>query len=182
MANARIMKVATTFAQRKLFFHLHRECQRLERDGKEADSKEIADRLAISEKVVTEMRTRLSGREVQFETTVAVDSGPLHERVDGVSGPERPDDLIEEHQLRTAVKRKLAEVAPDLDTRELAIIEERLLAEKPVTLRTLGERFGVSRERTRQIEERLKKRLQPLFVDLYDRSPDTEAPAPALVA
>lgn len=163
MANARMMRVATTFTQRKLFFNLNRECQRLERDGQEAQSKDIAERLGVSEQAVIEMRARLGGREVPFETTVAVDSGSEHERLDGASAPPRPDEMVEDQQLRSAVARRLDQVVATLDARDRAIFDERLVADKPVTLRELGQRFGVSRERARQLENRLKERLRPYF-------------------
>jgi RNA polymerase sigma-32 factor len=163
MANSRMMRVATTFSQRKLFFNLNRECQRLERDGQEAQSKDIAQNLGVSEQAVNEMRARLSGREVQFDTTVAVDSGQEHERLDGASSPPRPDEMVEDHQLRSAVARRLEQVAATLDPRDRIIFDERLVAEKPITLRELGQRFGVSRERARQLENRLKDRLRPYF-------------------
>jgi RNA polymerase sigma-32 factor len=163
MANARMMRVATTFTQRKLFFNLNRECQRLERDGEEAKSKDIAERLGVSEEAVNEMRARLGGREVQFDTTVAVDSGTQQESLALLSAPQRPDEMVEDQQLRSAVAKRLSEVAATLDPRERTIFDERLIAENPITLRELGVRFGISRERARQLENRLKQRLRPLF-------------------
>jgi RNA polymerase sigma-32 factor len=163
MSNSRMMRVATTFAQRKLFFNLNRECQRLERDGKEALSKDIAERLGVPEATVIEMRARLGGREVQFDTTVAVDSGSEQQRMDGASAPARPDDIVEDHQLHAAVAKRRDEIVAKLDARERTIFDERLVAENPITLRELGARFNVSRERARQLEERLKVRLRPIF-------------------
>ena len=166
MANSRMMKVATTFAQRKLFFNLHRECRYLEREGHEADSKDIAQRLGVAEKTVVEMRTRLGGREVPFETTVAVDAAASDESLGGMAAPQRPDELVEGHQFQAAVRKKLAEVATTLDARERLIFDARLAADKPLTLRELGARMNVSRERARQLEDRLKERLRPIFLDL----------------
>jgi RNA polymerase sigma-32 factor len=163
LANSRMMRVATTFTQRKLFFNMNRECRRLERGGNEASSKDIAQNLGVPEQAVVEMRARLGGREVSFETTLAVDSGSANQRLDGVATPERPDDLVEDRDLRSAVAKRRLEVEGTLDERERVIFEERLTAEHPITLRQLGERFGISRERARQIETRLKRRLQPLF-------------------
>jgi RNA polymerase sigma-32 factor len=163
MANSRMMRVATTFTQRKLFFNLNRECQRLERDGQEAQSKDIAQSLGVPEKAVIEMRARMAGREVQFETTVAVDPTSEQERLDGASAPHRPDEMVADHQLRSAVARRLEEVVAMLDERDRTIFDQRLMAEEPITLRELGERFGVSRERARQLENRLKDRLRPYF-------------------
>ncbi len=182
MANSRMMKVATTFAQRKLYFNLNRECRTLERDGKEADSKEIANRLGVSEKTVVEMRARLGGREVQFDTTVAVDAGGSGQNIEGMSAPQRPDDMVESHQLRAAVRTKLDEVATTLDARERAIFDERMLAENPITLRELGLRFNISRERARQLEERLKRRLRPIFVELLGAAEGEIPVLPSLAA
>jgi RNA polymerase sigma-32 factor len=163
MANARMIKVATTFTQRKLFFNLNRECNRLERAGKEVEPKEIAARLGVSEKAVVEMSTRLNGREVQFDTTVAVDPPSADECLGGICVPLRPDEEVEKSELQGAIRKKLDELVETMETRERLIFEERLLAEKPITLRELGQRFGISRERARQLEERLKKRLRPVL-------------------
>jgi RNA polymerase sigma-32 factor len=166
MANSRMIKVATTFTQRKLFFNLNRECNRLERAGKDVDSKEIAARLGVSEKAVVEMSARLNGREVQFDTTVAVDPPSPDECLNAVNVPQRPDEEVENRELQTAIRSKLDEIVQGLESRERLIFEERLLAEKPITLRELGQKFGISRERARQLEERLKKRLRPVLQDM----------------
>lgn len=166
MANSRMIKVATTFTQRKLFFNLNRECNRMERAGKEVEPKEIAARLGVSEKAVIEMSTRLNGREVQFDTTVAVDPPSPEECLHAVAVPQRPDEEVENRELQAVIRKKLEEVVGTLETRERLIFEERLLAEKPITLRELGQRFGISRERARQLEERLKKRLRPVLQNM----------------
>jgi RNA polymerase sigma-32 factor len=163
LANSRMMRLATTFTQRKLFFNLNRECQRLERAGQPATSKDIAENLGVPEKAVVEMRARLGGRDVSFETTVAVDPVAANQRLDGASAPERPDDVVEDRNLREAVARRRSEIEGTLDERERVILDERLIAENPITLRQLGARFGISRERARQLENRLKLRLKPLF-------------------
>jgi RNA polymerase sigma-32 factor len=174
MANSRMIKVATTFTQRKLFFNLNRETNRLERAGKEVEAKEIAARLGVSEKAVVEMSTRLNGREVQFDTTVAVDSAP-DECLSGICVPLRPDEEVENRELQSAIRKKLDELVGTLETRERLIFEERLLAEKPITLRELGQRFGISRERARQLEERLKKRLRPVLQGMLGEPEDVTA-------
>jgi len=177
MANSRMIKVATTFTQRKLFFNLNRECNRLERAGKEVEPKEIAARLGVSEKAVVEMSARLNGREVQFDTTVAVDPPSADECLGGINVPTRPDEEVENRELQGAIRKKLDELVGTLETRERLIFEERLLAEKPITLRELGQRFGISRERARQLEERLKKRLRPVLQTMLGESDDDAARA-----
>src|SRR5688572_2407905 len=177
MANSRMIKVATTFTQRKLFFNLNRECNRLERAGKEVEPKEIAARLGVSEKAVIEMSARLNGREVQFDTTVAVDPPAPEECLNAICVPLRPDEEVENRELQQAIRKKLNELVGTLETRERLIFEERLLAEKPITLRELGQRFGISRERARQLEERLKKRLRPVLQTMLGESDDDAARA-----
>lgn len=178
MANSRMIKIATTFTQRKLFFNLNRECSRMERAGKDVDPKEIAARLGVSEKAVIEMSARLNGREVQFDTTVAVDPPSPGECLHAINVPMRPDEEVEARELQSVIRKKLNEVVGTLETRERLIFEERLLADKPITLRELGARFGISRERARQLEERLKKRLRPMLQDMLgegDESPHANA-------
>jgi RNA polymerase sigma-32 factor len=177
MANSRMIKVATTFTQRKLFFNLNRECNRLERAGKEVEPKEIAARLGVSEKAVIEMSARLNGREVQFDTTVAVDPPSADECLGGINVPQRPDEEVETRELQGAIRKKLDELVLTLETRERLIFEERLLAEKPITLRELGQKFGISRERARQLEERLKKRLRPVLQTMLGEADDDAARA-----
>jgi RNA polymerase sigma-32 factor len=178
LSNARIMRMATTFTQRKLFFNLNRECQRLERAGEEARSEDIARNLGVSEAAVVEMRSRLGGREVPFETTVAVDPGAANQRLDGAAAPERPDEVVEDRDLRSAVARRRSEIEQMLDPRERVIFDERLIAEKPITLRELGTRFGISRERARQLENRLKLRLRPFFKEFIGETDERTDTAP----
>jgi len=173
MANSRLMKVATTFAQRKLFFNLNRETERLRREGKEPDAKEIASRLNVPESTVIEMTNRLGARDVNFDTTGGVDSPD--ERRDGIVVPLRPDEDVEKRQLHAAIRRKMEQVAKDLDPRERVIFEQRLIGENPITLRELGARFGISRERARQLEERLKNRLRPLLQSVVGDIGDSQA-------
>jgi RNA polymerase sigma-32 factor len=173
MANSRMMKVATTFTQRKLFFNLNRECNRMERAGKEVEPKEIAARLGVSEKAVIEMSARLNGREVQFDTTLAVDPPSPDECLSGICVPLRPDEEVERNELQSVIRMKLQELVGTLEMRERLIFEERLMAEKPITLRELGQKFGISRERARQLEERLKKRLKPVLQGMLGDGDDS---------
>jgi RNA polymerase sigma-32 factor len=114
-------------------------------------------------------KLHVPSRDVQMETTL--DSVSPHQRLDGASAPQQPDQLVEERQLESAVSERMAQVVATMTTRDRAIFDERIVAEKPTTLNELGARFGVSRERTRQLEERLKKRLRPLFREFREGPP-----------
>jgi RNA polymerase sigma-32 factor len=171
MANSRIMRLATTYSQRKLFFNLKRECDRLERDGEEAAPAQIAQNLGVTEKAVIEMRGRLGGREVPFDTIFATEAGTAGERVDGALVPRPADEMVEDHQVRQGVARKLGLAVATMNDRERAILSERLMADTPTTLRDLGRRFGIGRERARQLESDLKRRLRPIMSEFRDDAP-----------
>jgi RNA polymerase sigma-32 factor len=162
MANARVLRVATTFAQRKLFFSLRRESEKMKGAGGTVDTKELAAKLGVAEADVREMEERLNGRDVQYDTTAAVESrsGDYGELPGDTV---LPDQAVEAREFQSAVRRKLKDLRDQLEARERLIFDERLVAENPITLQELGQRCGISRERARQIEERLKMRLRPHF-------------------
>jgi RNA polymerase sigma-32 factor len=160
MDNWRLVKVGTTQAQRKLFFNLKKEQEKLIREGHEPGLDLVAERLGVSEQAVREMDLRLnSGREISLDAPVGgSDSGQTQVSL-LPSQEEGADSFLADAQIREMVSDKLARFRETLTDRELTILDKRLLTEEPVTLQELGELFGVSRERVRQLEERLKKVL-----------------------
>jgi RNA polymerase sigma-32 factor len=157
--NWKLVKIGTTQAQRKLFFNLKKEKERLDAGGFEAGPRLISERLHVKESEVVEMDQRLGSWEVSLETPISEGSRESRKDVmaaDQVSAEERLGDL----QLKAVLRDKVQEFRKFLDQKELDILEMRLLAEKPMTLHELGERHQVSRERVRQIEARLVKRLR----------------------
>jgi RNA polymerase sigma-32 factor len=174
MTNSRLLKVATTFTQRKLFFNLKRERAQVESEGKEATPKELATRLGCSEELVVEMTQRLDGREVSFDLTLAVSEPGSADAQSGVCSMQRPDEAVESSDLHAAIRTKLQDFVPTLHARERAILEERLMADKPITLRDLGQKFGISRERARQLEGRLKNRLKPMLQGMLGEDHGTD--------
>jgi RNA polymerase sigma-32 factor len=165
LANWRIVKLGTTQAQRRLFFNLKRERSRLERQGTEVDSKRLAAALDVSESEVVEMERRLSWSETSLDAPVrGTGNGDDGKRTAGDMMPaepaQRPDLQVEAGEFQEALRVKLEAFGACLRGRELDIFQSRLLSEQPASLEQLGAEHGVSRERTRQIEERLKKRLR----------------------
>jgi RNA polymerase sigma-32 factor len=159
MDNWRLVKVGTTQAQRKLFFNLKKEQERLIREGHEPGLGLVAERLGVSEGEAREMDLRLNaGREISLDAPVGPDSGQTQVSL-LPSQEEGADSFLADAQFREMVSDKLERFRETLSDRELVILEKRLLTEDPVTLQELGEEFGVSRERVRQLEERLKKTL-----------------------
>jgi RNA polymerase sigma-32 factor len=159
--NWRLVKLGTTQAQRKLFFNLNREKARLSAMGIEPTHGEIALRLGVEEKDVVEMDRRLASSDASLDATVGDSEGRSTTRMDLLPAKNAgPDVLMEGVELQEIVRARLEEFRRGLQGKELIIFEQRLIAEDPMTLQQLGEQFGVSRERVRQLEARLTGKLR----------------------
>ena len=162
LANWRIVRIGTTQAQRRLFFNLRRERERMEKMGVEGDPRHLAAALDVSEKDVVDMERRLASSETSLDAPARSESLSGRTQGDLVSaGPAaRPDLQVENGEFQELLRMKLEIFGASLQDRELNIFRRRLLADQPETLEQLGADHGVSRERARQIEERLKKKLR----------------------
>lgn len=159
--NHRLVKVGTTQAQRKLFFNLQKEKARLSAMGIEPTSELIAERLNVPEKDVVSMDMRLAAGDASLDAPVGTAEGRSVARVELLpSGGEGVDDVLADAELGDQFTTKIQEFGKTLDGKERTIFEERLVSEDPKTLQALGDDFGVSRERVRQIEKRLLKKLK----------------------
>ncbi len=159
--NWRLVKVGTTQAQRKLFFNLQKEKARLAAMGIEPTPERIAQRLDVSPEEVISMDRRLGASEVSLDVPVGASEGRPVSRAEllPASGG-RIDDFVAEQEMNERIRREIHAFGEQLEGKEKAIFEERLMAEDPLTLAQLGERFGVSRERVRQIEKRLLRKMR----------------------
>ncbi len=163
LRNWRIVKVATTKAQRKLFFNLRKSKKRL---GwlNASEVKAVAADLGVPEATVLEMESRLNGRDVAFDAPVDSDDderpAPVAYLVDHTASPaerlERADQS--EHQLQV-----LSRGLDQLDARSRDILRRRWLDEDKVTLQELANEYGVSAERIRQVEANAMKKIRALF-------------------
>lgn len=156
----RLVKIATTQEQRKLFYNLKKEKAKLERLGFVPDAKLLADRLQVRERDVVEMDQRLSGWELSLNQPIGGDQG------DGTfldmlpSQVPRIDESLAQDELRRLFRKKLGEFAKTLNERDEDILRNRLLSETPLTLEELGRKYSVSKERSRQLETRIINRLR----------------------
>jgi RNA polymerase sigma-32 factor len=159
MNDWRMVKIGTTQAQRKLFFNLQKEKDKIEKEGLTPGPKLLAQRLNVKEDEVVEMEQRLASRDLSVDVPVGTDDEAtlLHFLPDSRQGPE---EQFADTQFRELLRDKMAQFAKNLKDKELVIYKERLLNEDPLTLREIGEKYGISRERVRQIEERVKKKLK----------------------
>jgi RNA polymerase sigma-32 factor len=161
--NWRLVKLGTTQAQRKLFFNLRKKRAELVALGIEPTDAEVAKRLNVPESDVTEMDVRLTSSEKSLDAPVGDAEGRSVAKVDMVpSLTDGPEALMAAGELQALLKDKLAQFRTTLSgkNKELAIFDERLVADDPLTLQELGDRFGISRERVRQLEQRLTGRLR----------------------
>jgi len=165
--NHRLVKMGTTQAQRKLFFNLKKEQDRLESQGFRADAASIAEALDVREKDVVEMQKRLGSPDASFDAPLGGGeedgSRTRHDVMEAAQGG-RPDEAVEESQFQTLLKDKLAFFAGTLEGRDERIFRQRWLADDPMKLRELGAEFGVSRERARQLEKRLLGRVREFLI------------------
>jgi RNA polymerase sigma-32 factor len=161
LKNWRIVKVATTKAQRKLFFNLRSSKKRLGWFSKEeVDS--VAQDLGVKPETVLEMESRLSGQDIAFD-------GPTQENDDQVTATPagylsdmrmEPASMLEAVDSESQMNQKLMEAIQGLDERSRQILEARWLSEKKSTLHELADKFQVSAERIRQIEQGAMKKLK----------------------
>jgi RNA polymerase sigma-32 factor len=159
--NWRLVKLGTTQAQRKLFFNLNKEKARLSALGIEPTAAVIAGRLGVEEQEVTDMDRRLSSGESSLDAPAGDTDGRAVSRLDLLASPDAsPDAQVAEEEIQQILKAKLATFRTTLTGKDIEIFDERLVAESPLTLQELGDKFGISRERVRQIEARLTGRLR----------------------
>ncbi len=159
--NWRLVKIGTTQAQRKLFFNLKKETDRLEAEGFTPQPKLIAQRMGVKESEVREMQERMSQSEVSLDQPVPnTEDTRLLDVLPDNDPSSNPEEAAAGEEFRAFAKEKVEEFQNTLEGKELEIFHARLLSEEPVTLQEIGEKFGISRERVRQIENRLKKRFK----------------------
>jgi RNA polymerase sigma-32 factor len=160
--NWRIVKVATTKAQRKLFFNLRKYKHRLGWLSQD-EAVAVAEDLGVELDTVYEMESRLSGQDVAFDLSDENDEGEGH-----ASAPELflhhehedPSELLEDDDWGQHKQTRLISAIEALDERSRDIVRSRWLAEEKLTLHDLAERYSVSAERIRQLENTAMKRIR----------------------
>jgi RNA polymerase sigma-32 factor len=166
--NWRLVKLGTTQAQRKLFFNLRKKRAELQALGIDPTNAEIAKQLNVPESEVAEMDVRLQSSEKSLDAPMGDGEGRATAKVDTMpSLVEGPESLMADSELQGLLKEKLGAFRETLvgKDKDLAIFDERLVADEPLTLQELGDRFGISRERVRQLEQRLTGRLREYLRD-----------------
>jgi RNA polymerase sigma-32 factor len=160
--NWRLVKIGTTQAQRKLFFNLRKEREKLEQLGFQPTTALLAEKLDVPEKEVIEMERRLAAPEASLDAPLGGgDDDGMRTRLDYLPSEEsRPDRAVAQSEFSELLRGKLEAFAQTLQGREQTIFRERWLTDEPLTLQEIGDRYQVSRERARQLEKRMLDRLK----------------------
>lgn len=174
MNNVSLVRIGSTRAGRKLFYKLQKEKRLLMARGINPSTAVLAERLQVSEIEIVRVGARLSGSDLSLDQPMPGDEGSrtLQETLDDPTGLTPEDDVADDesvHRMRGALEAFAESIS---DPREQVIWAERLTADDPLSLAQLGERFSVSKERVRQLEERLKARARTFLTNALGRDID----------
>ena len=162
MDNWRLVKIGTTQGQRKLFFKLKKEKQKLIDQGFDPKPKLLSERLGVSEREIVDMDQRLDGWDVSLDAPLKDDSDT--ERVELLSDDvESVESQVAKKEIEALLHNKIAEFKKTMTSRELEIFEQRIFSDTPSTLQEIGDRYGISRERVRQVEKNIIKKMREFF-------------------
>lgn len=164
--NARLVRVGTTNARRKLLYNLRREQRKLESQGIAPTTKLLAARFGVSEEDVEDVDRALSAQDVSVDVPVGEDQ---RTRLGDLLPAEGPSafDQVAAAEVKERIDAALEEFRAGLGERDRALLDRRLAADEPATLQQLGEEFGVTREAMRQAEVKLKRRLATFLRDRF---------------
>ncbi len=156
-----IVKVGTTQSQRKLFYRLNKEKKKLEAQGVVPAPQLLASTLDVKAEEVEDMEKRLAFTDMSLDH-------PLYDEgeetlMDVIQSDENIEDAVAAREKRNILESKVKEFKKMLNDKELLIFEKRIMAEEPMTLQEIGARFKISRERVRQIENRVLKKFNEDF-------------------
>src|SRR6056297_3165239 len=162
MDNWRMVKIGTTQGQRKLFFRLKKEKQMLVEQGFIPQPKLLSDRLGVSEQEINEMDQRLDGWDLSLDEPLKDDSDT--ERGEFFSSnAESVENQMAKKEVEGLLKEKVAEFRQQLSPRELEIFDKRIFTDTPQTLQDIGDKYDISRERVRQLEKNIVKKMRAFF-------------------
>lgn len=159
-----LVRIGTTQNQRKLFYQLKREKEALDALGENPDYKQLSEKLGIPVDEIQDMQNRLSGRDISLDRPLDDNTkttlGDLQQNKDNLP----LDEELALNEQISLLKEKIDEIRPELSTRELIILDERILADDPLTLQEIGEKHSITREAVRQMEVRVINKIKKKFL------------------
>ena len=165
--NARMVKIGTTNARRKILMNLNREKLELEAKGITPTSQLLAQNLGVDEKEIKEVELGMSAPDLSLDAPVGGDDGDMR-YIDTLRMMEQSvDDKIAHGEFREMLERKFVDFADTLSERDRYILEHRLIAEEPQTLQEIADRYGISREAVRVAEKKLVGKIKKYMVESF---------------
>ena len=164
MDNWRLVKIGTTQGQRKLFFKLNKEKQKLIESGFNPVPKLLSEKLGVSEKEVISMEQRLSSWDVSLNEPLKNDSKTERIEILDVDSPNVEEEFAK-RETEAHLINNMQEFKDSLNKRNVDIFERRIFTDEPETLQSIGDSYGISRERVRQIESNIIKKMRLFFKD-----------------
>lgn len=168
LRNYSLVKIGTTQAQKKLFYRLRSEQNKLEQMGivPQSNTKLLASRLDVREKDVQEMDQRMGHGDLSLNAPMSSDEKTEH--IQTLADPgEAADVTLGDAEQRELFAKILKQFGDTLEGREKVVFDERLISEDPLTLQEIGDKYGVTKERARQIEEQIKNKLKSYVAANY---------------
>lgn len=160
-----LVRIGTTQTQRKLFYQLQKQKEALEALGDHPDYAALSEKLGVSEEDVASMAQRLSGRDVSLDRPLDEGSTSTLADLQTNSADVPLDEQLAREEQLAMLREQLADLRSELNEREKILLEERILADDPLTLQEIGEKYGITREAVRQAEARLMKKIKDRMED-----------------
>jgi RNA polymerase sigma-32 factor len=160
MDNKSQVKIGTTADQRKLYYNLERTARKLLQEYDHVDTKMLADHLNVKEKDVEEMQARLAAPDVSLDAPLSNEPDSATRGQLLSSDEHGAEDVLANEEVKRIFADHLSDFRSTLKGRDLEIFDARMIADEPLTLQEIGDRYGVTRERARQIENRILQKLR----------------------
>jgi RNA polymerase sigma-32 factor len=168
-----MVRIGTTQNQRKLFYRLQKERELLDQMGQEPNYKLLAGRLGVSEEDVETMSKRLKGRDVSLNQPFDSASGASLLDFETTEEPAVDEQLGHMEEIEV-LRRNLEKIRPQLGEKEVFLLETRVLADEPLTLQEVGDKWGVTREAVRQMEARLIAKIRDAVTSSLNQGIDRD--------
>jgi RNA polymerase sigma-32 factor len=163
MDNKSLVRMGTTDAQRKLFFRLRGEAEKLYALTQKFDANLLAEKIGVQPQDVVEMQQRLTKNDVSLDTPVGEDNDTR--QVDLLfSDSEEADVTYEKEQLLKILRKEVSFIEKELNERDAYIFHNRIMSDDPITLQDVGDKYGITRERARQLEARVIKKIKDRII------------------
>ncbi len=163
MDNKSLVRMGTTDAQRKLFFRLRGEAEKLYALTQKFDANLLAEKIGVQPQDVVEMQQRLTKNDVSLDTPVGDDNDTR--QIDLLfSNSEEADVTYEREQLLKILRKEVSFIEKELNERDAYIFHNRIMSDEPITLQDVGDKYGITRERARQLEARVIKKIKDRII------------------